>query len=343
MRVDTGPPAHSTAILTVTHDMSIGPTLAHDAEPIARPTVAADIAALRVTLVGYGEVGRIFGAALAAAGVASVTAFDILVADASWMAAARARAAQDGVALASEIRTAVAQGLLVISAVTAASTTTAAQQIAAASQRGAFVLDVNSASPHTKTTCAEAVERAGGRYVEAAVMSSVPPHGIRVPMLLGGPHASALQPTLAALGFDATVGSASYGVVSAIKLCRSVVIKGMEALAIESLLAARRYGVEREVLASLAETFPGLDWERQATWFWRRVVQHGRRRAEEMREAAATVEGVGISSRMAVATAEVQAWVAALRADGAFDAAAADADWRDLADLIGREPDDAKA
>jgi len=94
---------------------------------------------------------------------------------------------------------------------------------------------------------------------------------------------------------------------------------------------------------ALAETFPGLDWERQATWFWRRVVQHGRRRAEEMREAAATVEGVGISSRMAVATAEVQAWVAALRADGAFDAAAADADWRDLADRIGREPGDAKA
>ena len=75
MRVDTGPPAHSTAILTVTHDMSIGPTLAHDAEQIARPTVAADIAALRVTLVGYGEVGRIFGAALAAAGVALAETF----------------------------------------------------------------------------------------------------------------------------------------------------------------------------------------------------------------------------------------------------------------------------
>ena len=197
------------------------------------------------------------------------------------------------------------------------------------------MLDVNSASPATKTACAEFVARAGSRYVEAAVMTSVPPHGIRVPMLLGGPHASALQPTLAALGFDATVGSTSYGVVSAIKLCRSVVIKGMEALAIESLLAARRYGVEREVLASLAETFPGLDWERQATWFWQRVVQHGRRRAEEMREAAATVEGVGLRPRMAAAIADVQAWMAALHAEGVFDAAA-DEDWRNLADRIQR-------
>ena len=83
-------------------------------------------------------------------------------------------------------------------------------------------------------------------------MSSVPPHGIRVPILLGGPHATALQPMLAKLGFSATVGSTSYGVVSAIKLCRSVIVKGMEALAIESLLAARCYGADREVLASLA-------------------------------------------------------------------------------------------
>ena len=165
-------------------------------------------------------------------------------------------------------------------------------------------------------------------------MSSVPPYGLRVPMLLGGPHAAALRPTLARLGCAVEVGSSTYGVVSAVKLCRSVVIKGMEALAIESLLAARRYGVEEEVLASLAETFPGLDWERQATWFWRRVVQHGRRRAEEMREAAATVGDAGIVSRMAVATAELQAWMAALRADGVFADASGDASWRDLADCV---------
>jgi 3-hydroxyisobutyrate dehydrogenase-like beta-hydroxyacid dehydrogenase len=302
-------------------------------------TSCVDIAALRVALVGYGEVGSIFGAALAAA-VKSVAAYDIQIADAAWAATARARAARAGIALAPDTRHAVADASLVISAVTAAATTSAAQQIADACRAGTFVLDVNSASPQTKRMCADAVERAGGRYVEAAVMSSVPPHGIRVPMLLGGPNASALQPTLVALGCDATVGSSSYGVVSAIKLCRSVVIKGMEALAIESLLAARRYGVEPEVLASLAQTFPGLDWERQATWFWRRVVQHGRRRAEEMREAAATVDDVGVRPRMAAATADLQAWIASLRADGAFADVADDAEWRVLADAIERDARD---
>jgi 3-hydroxyisobutyrate dehydrogenase len=284
-------------------------------------------------------VGRIFGAALAKAGIGRVTAFDVLIVDPSWTSVAGARAARDGVALAPSAAVAVANADLIISAVTAVATASAAEEIAAACRRGTFVLDVNSASPRTKTACANAVERAGGRYVEAAVMSSVPPHGIRAPMLLGGPHASALQPTLAILGFDAKVGSMTYGVVSAIKLCRSVMVKGMEALAIESLLAARRYGVEREVLASLAETYPGLDWERQANWFWRRVVQHGRRRSEEMREAAVTVGDAGMASRMAAATADLQGWIASLRAEGAFAAAAEDAGWRELADLVERDND----
>ena len=300
----------------------------------------ADIAALRVALIGYGEVGRIFGGALVKAGVAGVTAFDILVDDGAWAREASARSTHDGVQLAASMATAIRDADVVISAVTAAATASAAEQIAHACLRGAFVLDVNSASPHTKSGGAAAVERAGGRYVEAAVMSSVPPHGIRVPMLLGGPHAEALQPTLARLGFDAIVRAPTYGVVSAIKLCRSVFVKGMEALTIEGLLAARRYRVEDEVLKSLAETYPGLDWERQATWYWQRVVQHGRRRAEEMREAAATVTDAGLAPRMAQATANVQAWVAALRADGAFVDMPQEAGWRELADRVARDAGD---
>jgi hypothetical protein len=93
------------------------------------------------------------------------------------------------------------------------------------------------------------------------------------------------------------------------------------------------------VLASLAETFPGLDWERQAGWFWRRVVQHGKRRAEEMREAAVTVRDAGIEPRMATATAGTQAWVASLRADGVFDGVDAEGGWRALADRIARDVD----
>lgn len=300
-------------------------------------SAARDMGALRVALIGYGEVGRIFAAALARAGVQSVTAYDVLVTDAARSQPAQARAREDGVVLCATAAEAVQRAHLVISAVTAAQARVAAGQIANHCAHGTYVLDVNSTSPQAKVTCAEMVARAGARYVEAAVMSAVPPYGIRAPMLLGGPHANAVLPMLAQLGFEAQVGAPTYGVVSAIKLCRSVVIKGMEALAIESFLTARRYGVEQEVIASLAETFPGLDWQRQATWAWQRVFQHGRRRAEEMREAAVTVAEAGIEPRMASATADVQAWIAQLRAEGVFQGAAEKPEWRDLADRIERE------
>ena len=316
-------------------------TMAPDDGPQSRTAIDAtlpDIQRLGIALIGYGEVGGIFGAALTQAGVRSVRAFDVKHENAAWLADARSRARQAGVSLASSAAEAVGDADLIICAVTAAATTTAAKDIAGVCGSGAFVLDVNSASPATKAECAALVERVGGRYIEAAVMSSVPPYGIRVPMLLGGPRAQLLQPTLAQLGFDASVGSETYGVVSAIKMCRSVVIKGLEALAIESFLTARRYGVEREVLASLNETFPGFEWERQATYLWRRVFQHGKRRAEEMREAAVTVADAGIEPRMAAATADVQSWIATMRSDGVFAGVVADGGWRELADAIEKKP-----
>ena len=120
-------------------------------------------------------------------------------------------------------------------------------------------------------------------------------------------------------------------------MCRSVIVKGLEAIVIESFATARRYGVEREVLASLAETFPGLDWERSGSYFFQRVARHGRRRAEEMREAAATVREAGLEPVIATAIAERHAFVASLAERGAFAALDRDAaDWRELADAIER-------
>jgi 3-hydroxyisobutyrate dehydrogenase-like beta-hydroxyacid dehydrogenase len=289
---------------------------------------------LRIALIGCGEVGTIFGRALVGRGVAGVVAYDKLRGEPQRFAALRERAAAAGVVLRDSAAAAVADADLVISAVTANQTRAAVDSVAPALRRGAFVLDVNSASPRVKAECGDAVARVGGRYVEAAVMTSVPPYGIRVPMLLGGPHAAALAPTLAALGFAAKLASERYGVASAIKMCRSVMIKGMEALVIESYVTARRYGVEDAVIASLAETFPAMDWERNGDYFFSRVIHHGQRRAEEMREAAATVREAGLEPLMTAAIAERQQWLADRARAGTFAATAADAAWRLRADRI---------
>jgi 3-hydroxyisobutyrate dehydrogenase-like beta-hydroxyacid dehydrogenase len=209
-------------------------------------------------------------------------------------------------------------------------------------RHGTFFLDFNSASPAAKQRAAALVDAAGGRYVEGAVMTSVPPYRIKVPLLLGGPAAHALLPQLASLGFAARVASEQLGIASATKMCRSVMIKGLEAMVIESFTAARHYGVEDAVLASLKETFPGIDWDKQASYFFQRVIEHGRRRAEEMREVAVTVRDAGLEPWSAAGTAERQAWIAARADEGLFGsrgtpAFARSADWRTEADrLLGR-------
>jgi 3-hydroxyisobutyrate dehydrogenase-like beta-hydroxyacid dehydrogenase len=292
---------------------------------------------MRIALIGYGEVGRILAEDLRAADHA-VTAHDIkLGSEAGESMRDHARAF--GVTLAPSHGNAVSRADLVVSAVTANQTVAAAEACAGALPADGFFLDFNSASPGAKIAAAAHVEDGRGRYVEGAVMTAVPPFRIKVPLLLGGPHASAAEPLLRDMGFSACVASGQLGVASATKMCRSVVIKGLEAMVIESFTAARRYGVEEAVIASLRETFPGIDWERQAAYFFQRVIEHGRRRSEEMREADGTVRDAGLEPWSAAGTTVAQAWMADLADDGVFGERgrpgfARSPDWRIEADRI---------
>ena len=290
---------------------------------------------MRIALIGYGEVGRILAEDL---GGHARTAFDMKLAGEAGNTL-REHAARHGVALAASHADAVLDAELVISAVTASQAVPVAEACAPALAAGAFFVDLNSASPGAKARAAALVDGAGARYVEGAVMTSLPPYRIRVPLRLGGPHAAAVAPRLAALGFAPQVASAELGVASATKMCRSVMIKGLEAMVIESLTSARHYGVEDAVIASLQETFPGIDWEKQAAYFFQRVIEHGRRRAEEVREVAETVREAGLEPWSASGTAERQAWIADLADAGVFGARGApgfarSADWRTEADRI---------
>lgn len=291
-----------------------------------------------IGLIGYGEVGRILAEDLAAAGVDQLLAYDLKLGSETETPLVL-HASRTGVRLATSAVELAAHSDLVLSAVTADQTVAVAAACSVAIAPGRFFLDFNSASPGAKQQAAALIDGAGGHYVEAAVMTSVPPYRIRVPMLLGGPHAAALQPTLTALGFDPKVASDRLGVASATKMCRSVMIKGLEAMVIESFTAARHYGVEDAVLASLAETFPDIDWEKQGAYFFQRVIEHGRRRSEEMREVAKTVQEAGLCPYSAASTAERQAEIAECADAGVFGQRglttfARSADWRTEADRL---------
>ncbi|APW37997.1 dehydrogenase [Rhodoferax koreense] len=285
-------------------------------------------------IIGFGEVGGIFGRGLREKpGVTAVHAWDLKFAGTAGEPA-RAAAKEAGIQAAPDMAGLCAAANLLVSAVTASNTLAVAEEASRHVRPGTVFLDLNSASPGSKQRAAEALEAAGARYVEAGVMTSVPPYGIRVPMLLGGRHAAALADQLVAWGMDAKVVSEQLGVASAIKMSRSIMIKGLEALVVESYTNARRYGVEDHVLPTLKETFPQIDWDAQGAYFFSRVVQHGKRRAEEMRESANTVQEGGFAPVMASAIAEKQDWVAGLAREGVFDGIGPKAKWQDYADRL---------
>ncbi|WP_315802431.1 NAD(P)-dependent oxidoreductase [Bradyrhizobium sp. SZCCHNS3002] len=290
-----------------------------------------------VGLIGYGEVGKILAEDLRKDGV-RVSAYDVKLAD-SRGDAMRSHADGIGVTLAASHAELAAQADFIVSAVTASQDVAVAEACAPKIKPGAWFLDFNSASPGAKQRAAALIDGAGGRYVEGAVMTSVPPYRIKVPLLLGGAGARELAPLLNDLGFAAKPASDKLGVASATKMCRSIMIKGLEAMVIESFTTARAYGVEDAVLASLKETFPGIDWEKQGAYFFQRVIEHGRRRAEEVREVAETVRDIGLTPWSADGTAERQAWVADLADEGLFGTRgtkefARSPDWRTEADRI---------
>ncbi len=257
-----------------------------------------------IAIIGFGEVGQTFARGLLANGANRIVAYDILFDDPARREAHKAKAVAAGVVIAASAAEASREARVVISAITADQVERVAAEAAAYLVRDQIYFDVNSASPATKSRAAATVNPTGAHYVEGAVMAAVLGPGLKVPILAGGLAAEATAEILNKLGMNITPVTTEPGRASAMKLCRSIVMKGMEAIVIDCAAAAQKWGVEREVFDSLRGTFPSLDWAAMAESMNERVRTHGIRRAAEMREAAAMLRDLGLDPTIAVATAD---------------------------------------
>jgi 3-hydroxyisobutyrate dehydrogenase-like beta-hydroxyacid dehydrogenase len=261
---------------------------------------------LQIAFIGYGEVGQLFSRELLAKPGVRIAAYDILFDDPERGPGLRQRASENGVAAAGSTAEACRGADIVISAVTADSAVRAAGQAAAHLGPSQTYVDLNSISPATKRKVAEQVCRGGANFVEFAVMAPVSGPGIAVPILSGGATAREVSARLNELGMNIKPVSTEIGTASASKLCRSIVIKGMEALMVDFTLASERAGVMPAVLESLKASYPGMDWENVAKVMLSRVQRHGIRRAAEMREASRMITELGLDGSLASAIADRQ-------------------------------------
>ena len=258
----------------------------------------------RISFIGFGEAGQAIASGLRETGIGRIAAWDILFPDRTGTKL-KEMAESLGVRVASSARDAARETDVIISAVTAASSVDAARSVASDLSGKPYYLDINSVSPGRKQETAKLLgERA--RYVDVAVIAAIHPARHRTPLLLSGPHSEGILPLLHEMDMQFSVVGPEVGSAAAIKMIRSVMIKGMEALTLECFLAAARAGVLEEVTTSLKNNYPTLDWTKIADYNLERMASHGERRAAEMEESAATLRELGLDPLMVESTVKRQ-------------------------------------
>jgi 3-hydroxyisobutyrate dehydrogenase-like beta-hydroxyacid dehydrogenase len=281
-----------------------------------------------IALIGFGEAGLAIANSLGKTDGAhpALCAFDIKLVDddAAIAAAMTARIKNAGVTVCIAPAEAVAEADIVISVVTADQAATAAELSARHLPQGALYLDMNSCAPTTKQIASSSIEPAGGVYVDVAVMAPIEARGHETPMLAAAPDPEAVAARLAAAGLRPRFVGDEIGRASTIKMLRSVMVKGIEALTAECFRAAIKAGVADEVANSLDASQTDMGWAEQAAYNMERMTAHGIRRAAEMREVAKTLRALDIPPAMTTGTIAWQDDMGALALALAPDAALAD-------------------
>ncbi len=274
-----------------------------------------------IGFVGFGEAAHHIAKGLRQPGISSVTAYDINTHTSGLGNKIQQRAAETGTRLVETNQELARSSEIILSTVTADQAAAAAEQTASYLGAQHLYADLNSVSPGLKQSIERTIVATAARFVEIAMMAAVPPHGHHVPMLAGGKAAPEFAARLAPLGFSVEVVSEKVGTAAATKMFRSIIIKGLEALLTECVLGASRYGADERVFASLAGTFPEIQWKELADYMIGRVVVHGERRAREMEEVAETLRSSDIEPIMAEAIVKRMDWSAKLGLNARFGSA----------------------
>jgi 3-hydroxyisobutyrate dehydrogenase-like beta-hydroxyacid dehydrogenase len=268
---------------------------------------------MKIGFLGYGEAARAFHEGLSRPGLVFI-AYDILL-DRDDEAMADAIRSRDGVVAGTVA--ALAEADWIFSAVTADQSLLAVEPLLPHLRQRQVLIDINSVSPDRKRKTASAVEAAGATYLDMAVMAPVHPRKHQTPVLIAGNPAERMLSELGALGFSVSIVGPTPGTATAIKMVRSLFVKGLEAITVEALLAAQAAGCFEEILSSLSGSFPGLDWPKFAEYQFERTTVHGRRRAAEMQESAVTLDALGLNGNLAREIAAVQDRMGAAGGQGA--------------------------
>ena len=266
----------------------------------------------RFAIIGFGEAGSNIAKTLREVGVDGIATYDILLDDPNTRPAMLQKAETLGATPHDTLSDAVADADIVFSTVVCKASLPVAQEAAKHLRPEQFYVDFNSISPGLKRQVAETIAGGGGRFVEASVMGGFPGTGHRAPTLLGGADAKDYMALIAPLDFKVDFVQDDVGLASAIKMVRSIMMKGMESLYLECMRAANHFGIEQRVLDTIDKSTAGRSATDGANLTMPRTAVHAGRRADEMAQVALTLQEIGMEPTMAQATEKNLRWCADL-------------------------------
>jgi 3-hydroxyisobutyrate dehydrogenase-like beta-hydroxyacid dehydrogenase len=269
---------------------------------------------LRLGLIGYGEVGSTLGQGLQEEGLSQISSYDKYAFDGPFAKLIQRRAAAAHVVLVQSPQELAARSDLLLGVTPGSASIESAHAFAPYLISKHLFLDLASATPDVKKSVGRILGGSGSSIGDASIMGTPHADGYRLPILSSGPAAQAFRDLMNPWGLKIECVEGDLGAASGIKILRSVVMKGLEALLVECVLGARRYGIDKAVLESLAKFIDGRPFQQTANFLLTTDVIHAARRAEEARMSMQALNEAGVDARMTRATTEKLAWVAALNA-----------------------------
>lgn len=260
--------------------------------------------------IGFGEAAFHIAKGLAGAGLGRIRAFDVMAKDPKAGPLVRDRASLASVELVESLADLLASCDTVLCATSAKYALAIGREAAPFLREGTLYADLNSASPGTKKRIGEVVDAAGGRFVDAAVMELVPPHGHKVPLAVSGSGAKEFMERLSPYGMKISYIGEAAGSSSALKMMRSIFMKGLTALLLETLVAGRKAGVDSQIMDSISGTLDSRPIAETAKLLVTRTAIAAERRVAEMGEVMDTLEEMGLDSSASRATKAKLQWLA---------------------------------
>ena len=256
----------------------------------------------KLGFIGFGEAAFSIASGLVNKGRKPVRAFDLLQSEPPQSLQIRKRAKDIDVVLCGSLNELLNQSDIIISTVTADAALKVAEMASHFLSSSQFYLDLNSVSPKTKIKIALVIEQSrGAKFIEGAAMAAIPPLKNKAPIILSGPSVPLFMKKMEPFNFNFSNVGNQFGQAAAIKMFRSIIIKGIETLLQECLLAASEFDASEPVLQSIQETHSKINWGELATYLLGRTLMHGNRRATEMEQVIETLRDVSVEPILATA------------------------------------------